>query len=144
MTSTDEWIKTCINKKRYPSENFADNVIKKVLADRGTQLYKYFRPHCSAWHLTSRIRVETLYSEKILLLQDELKKKDEEILKLKNKLEDKDSVGTIDKVELKELRAVWYNKQLLSANESLRAINNNLRKDNKELISKLAQFQVKK
>lgn len=143
MTTTDEWIKTCINKKRYPSENFADNVIKKVLADRGTTLYKYFCPHCSAWHLTKTPRIEIMYSEKISLLQAEITSKDEEIDKLNRKLKEVDSAGTIDKAELKRLRAISYNKQLLQANESLRARNNNLKKDNGELISKLAQLQVK-
>jgi len=137
MTTTDAWIKGCIKKKRYPTENFADTVIKKVLSERGTQLYKYFCPHCSGWHLTKTVRAETVYSEKISLLQEELKKKEEEISKLKVKLVEAETTGTIGKEELKQLRAVWYNKQLLDANQSLRAINNNLRKDNRELINKL-------
>lgn len=42
-----------------------------------------------------------------------------------------------DKGEIKKLRAISYNKQLLDANDKLRQVNKRLKKDNEELICKL-------
>jgi len=145
MQSTDEWIKTCIKKKRYSTEDFADTVIKKVLQERGTQLHRYYCPHCFGWHLTKKIRVEILYEEKLSrvmsetnALKEELLKKESEIKSLKDKLSKNGTTDKIDKDELKRLRAISYNKQLLDDNLKLRQANNRLKKDNGELIAKIA------
>ena len=59
MTSKlDRWAKSfvasCINKKRYRTAGFAEEVDKKVFRERGTKLYCYYCKECAGYHLTSR------------------------------------------------------------------------------------------
>lgn len=50
MKKHDEWVKTCLRKKKI-SEKRADYVIK--IAE--IPLRKYYCPHCFNWHITKRI-----------------------------------------------------------------------------------------
>ena len=52
MEKIDEWVKTCLRKKRMREEH-ADEVIERA-AKEGTTLRKYLCPHCFAWHVTKK------------------------------------------------------------------------------------------
>lgn len=46
MKPVDEWVKTCLRKKKL-KEDWADNIIKRAK----TPLKKYHCPHCFHWHI---------------------------------------------------------------------------------------------
>lgn len=50
MDKIDEWVKTCLRKKKL-KEQWADNIIKRAK----TPLRKYYCPHCAGWHVTSKV-----------------------------------------------------------------------------------------
>lgn len=49
MKKIDEWLKTCLKKKKL-KEEWADSIIEKA----DIKLRKYYCPHCFAWHVTSK------------------------------------------------------------------------------------------
>lgn len=55
MTNIDEWLKTCLHKKKY-SEATADELIGRIKKERGVILRKYSCPHCFGWHLTKKAK----------------------------------------------------------------------------------------
>lgn len=54
LGSTEEWIKTCLHKKRL-SNSVADKIIEKAKQDN-KELFKYYCPHCYGYHLTKKPR----------------------------------------------------------------------------------------
>jgi len=52
MNAIDEWVKTCLRKKKL-TERYADEVIERA---KPAKLYKYYCPHCFAWHITKKPR----------------------------------------------------------------------------------------
>jgi len=50
MNFIDEWVKTCLRKKKL-KEHWADDIIKRA----DIPLRKYYCPHCEGWHITSKI-----------------------------------------------------------------------------------------
>jgi hypothetical protein len=44
----------CKNKRRYPSEPFADQVAARATRQRGLALRVYACPLCQGWHITKR------------------------------------------------------------------------------------------
>ena len=48
MNKTEEWVKTCLRKKKL-KEEWADSIIKKATVP----LRKYSCPHCFAWHIAN-------------------------------------------------------------------------------------------
>jgi len=57
MKPIDVWIKSCIKKKAYTHDQ-ADSMIVKIKKKRNVELRKYYCPHCSHWHLTSKLIIE--------------------------------------------------------------------------------------
>ena len=49
MKKIEEWLKTCLRKKKL-SEGVADSIIAKA----DIPLRKYLCPHCMGYHLTSK------------------------------------------------------------------------------------------
>mgnify|MGYP006875404281 CR=1 FL=1 len=49
MKRIDEWVRTCLKKKKL-KEAWADSIIKRA----DTPLRKYHCPHCFGWHVTSK------------------------------------------------------------------------------------------
>jgi len=49
MNRVDEWVKTCLRKKKL-SEYHADEIIKRAKIE----LRKYYCPHCFYWYITKK------------------------------------------------------------------------------------------
>lgn len=52
----DEWVRSCLRKKRYDTRELADQVRGARQGKPGARakLRSYFCHHCSGWHLTHR------------------------------------------------------------------------------------------
>ena len=50
MEKIDEWVKTCLRKKKL-KESWADSIISKS----SIPLRKYYCPHCFSWHITKKV-----------------------------------------------------------------------------------------
>lgn len=50
MKPIDEWVKTCLRKKKL-KECWADDIIQRS----DIPMRKYHCPHCDGWHVTSKI-----------------------------------------------------------------------------------------
>ena len=53
METIKEWTKTCLSKVRM-SEAHADDLIMRVWNEDKVELRKYYCPHCSGYHVTSK------------------------------------------------------------------------------------------
>lgn len=87
--------------------------------------------------------------EKLLFAQayiKELKKENSalsiELGKLRSFIQEQKEVMNLEKGELKKLRAISYNQQLLDDNAKIKRENKRLKKDNKDLITKLCAKQL--
>lgn len=61
------WVRSCLEKKSYPTKALANQVAIKVYNERKTPLRSYHCDLCTKWHLTKQVRQEDL----ILLNQKE-------------------------------------------------------------------------
>ena len=52
MKPVDEWVKTCLHKKKL-REAWADSIIMRAKKE-GTYMRKYHCPHCFGWHVTGQ------------------------------------------------------------------------------------------
>lgn len=50
MANIRRWVGECLRKKKM-RESHANKVIERAKAE-GTELRKYFCPHCYSWHVT--------------------------------------------------------------------------------------------
>lgn len=52
MNFIEEWVKTCLRKKKL-KESWADDIIKRAKIP----LRKYYCPHCEGWHITKQVKI---------------------------------------------------------------------------------------
>lgn len=52
MDKIDEWVKTCLHKKKL-REKWSNDIIKRAESE-GNYLRKYYCFHCFHWHVTSK------------------------------------------------------------------------------------------
>jgi hypothetical protein len=54
MENMEQWVRSCLGKKRYDREVFARKVIYNIKKERGVDLYHYRCDSCQGFHLTKR------------------------------------------------------------------------------------------
>jgi hypothetical protein len=48
------WVRSCLSKTQYSSEERAREISQRRRKFRGVQLYVYACPHCCGWHVTAK------------------------------------------------------------------------------------------